>query len=235
MKNSLLKLAACVALIGAIPLASVAADDAAYTPDIAELAPGNEMAFPPDQDFYLENKGTIEFWLAADWKTAPDYDPVAISNVGSDGASYMIAVLRDRDGLGLLSGDLEETIPFDFSDGAFHHVAVTSGDGVVLAYIDGEVCGAYEMSLTDLPSSGFFIGSSDGTHDPFAGAIAGLRIWSAPLEVDDLVSYARKDIFAQGDEHPAIENLVALSVFDSRELLVVNSITEETPSEGEAQ
>ena len=89
----------------------------------------------------LADGGTIEFWVVPDWTSDPGYDPVIICNAGPEGASYLVAMLRDRDGIAIAAGEEEDVVTFDFSDGQLHHVAVVQYDDGTAVFVDGEVAG----------------------------------------------------------------------------------------------
>lgn len=191
-----------------------------YTPDVIELDGGNALAFDPAPQLQLADGGTIEFWVAPDWTTDPGYDPVIICNAGPEGASYLIAMLRDRDGIAIAAGGEEDIATFDFSDGQLHHVAVSQLEDGTVVFVDGQVVGTSELRFLDLPSAGVWLGTIDGENNSFNGAIAGLRIWDGVVEQETLVEFARKDIFA-GD-HPELPFLLAVSDFANRDLLLAD-------------
>ena len=199
-------------------VAGAAAGD--YTPDVAEFDGQETLEFDPSPAFWLGQGGTLEFWLAADWQDDPGYDPVVISNAGSQGASYLVSVLRDRDGIGILAGEQECYVAFDFTDGQLHHLALSYLDGALAVQIDGVVRGRFDIELPDLPMTALWIGTADGSTAPFAGAVAGLRFWRRPISREDLVAYATQDVTADEVEHPAFEYLAAFSDFRNDEIVI---------------
>lgn len=193
----------------------------AYDPDVIELDGTFALDYPADPQLGLAHGGTIEFWVAPDWQADPGYDPVIIANAGPEGPSYLIAMLRDRDGLAFAAGDEEAVFLFDFTDEQLHHVAVSQLDDGIVVMIDGRVAGDSDLQALDLPSAGFWVGSIDGENNRFHGVLAGLRIWSEAVERDTLVKYALQDVVA-GD-HPHLPSLAAMSDFTNGELLVVEA------------
>jgi len=193
---------------------------AGYTPDVAEFDGTTTLEFAPAPELFLAAGGTIEFWVVPDWQEAPGYDPVVLSNAGPEGASYLVAVLRDRDGLALVSGDAEFFIAFDFTDARLHHVAFVYEEGRVAGYVDGQLEGAAEFAMTDLPAQGLWVGTADGTTAPFVGAIAGLRIWGTALTREEIVEFAAEDVLATATDHPAYPYLRAVSDFRNDGLVV---------------
>jgi hypothetical protein len=191
-----------------------------YTPDVAEFDGESTLEFDPSPAFWLGDGGSIEFWVAADWESEPGYDPVILSNAGSQGASYLIAVLRDRSGLGLRAGDAERYVAFDFSDGQLHHVALSYLEGALAVLIDGQVRGQFALQIDDLPMTALWVATADGNTGAFRGAIAGLRFWRVPLSQADLVTYATQDITADNVEHPAFDYLAAFSDFRNDEIII---------------
>lgn len=191
-----------------------------YTPDVAEFDGSNALTFAPAEQLDLADGGTLEFWVAPDWTDDPGYDPVIVCNAGPEGASYLIAMLRDRDGLAFASGADEDVVTFDFSDGRMHHVAMVGLEDATAFFIDGRLAGLSELLIQDLPSVGLWVASIDGENNQFHGAIAGLRIWDTVVAQEDLVSFAMQDVF-EGD-HANLTQLAAISDFANGELLLVD-------------
>ena len=201
--------AVCAMALAAIVSNTVVAAD--YTPDVYELDGKNSLSFEPAPGFNLAGGGTIEFWISPDWTQDPGYDPTIIANAGPKGPSFVVAMLRDRDGMAIASGTDEDVVTFDFTNHQMHHVAISQlSDGVVVL-IDGQVAGLPDIKIRALPSAGFWVGSIDGHGQPFKGAIAALRIWDTPVSQEDLVRFAHQDVF-EGD-HPDLAHLTALSDF----------------------
>ncbi len=190
-----------------------------YAPDTYVFDGTNALAFEPAQQLDLSAGGTIEFWVSPDWTGDPGYDPVILSNAGPRGPSYLIAMLRDRDGLAFASGDDEEDVAFDFTDGKMHFVAVSQlPDGIVI-FIDGKIAGTSQIRAMPLPSAGVWVGSIDGTANQFRGAVAGLRFWNTAIDQKTLLQFALLDVFDAN--HPDLKNLTAMSDFANSELLLV--------------
>jgi len=192
-----------------------------YTPDVAEFDGTTSLTFDPSPQLVLADGGTIEFWVVPDWTSDPGYDPVIICNAGPEGASYLVAMLRDRDGIAIAAGEEEDVVTFDFTDGQLHHVAVVQYEDGTAVFVDGEVAGTSDLRFQDLPSVGVWVGSIDGENNAFRGAIAGLRVWDVAVPQEELVAYALEDIFA-GD-HPDLAWLSAISDFRTGELLLVEA------------
>lgn len=192
---------------------------AEYSPDVLELDGKSGLMFPAFEEVYLGSGGTVEFWVAPDWTKDPGYDPVVLSNAGVEGASYLVAVLRDRDGIGVVSGESEHMVGFDFSDNSLHHVAIVYLEGQLVVYIDGRLQSTSEFNLLDLPATGLWIGTADGSMAPFVGAIAELRIWGTPVAQKSLVEFAGQDVRDGTSGHPDFSTLRAVSDFTEAELL----------------
>lgn len=202
-----------VSLFYALWVPALLADD--YIPDVIELDGSNGLSFPPDPALTLTGGGTIEFWVAPGWENDPGYDPVIISNIGENGPSYLVAMLPDKQGLVFYAGDKRMEAPFDFTDGQMHFVAIVDLGDTTTVLIDSSLVAQGEIPFAGLPSSGFWIGSSDGERFPFIGAVAGLRIWDIPLDPYDLIEFAMKDIEQPSVSHPDIDSLVGISRFRS--------------------
>jgi hypothetical protein len=205
--------------VAVLLLATAAAGSAeTYTPDVAEFDGSNSMTFEPAPQLELADGGTIEFWVVPEWSSDPGYDPVVICNAGPEGASYLIALLRDRDGIAIAAGDEEDVATFDFTDGRLHHVAISQFEDGTAIFVDGQVVGTSDLRFDARPSAGVWVGSIDGENNQFRGAIAGMRIWNVVVEQETLVDFAMKDIFA--DEHPDLPFLSAISDFSNGEILL---------------
>lgn len=199
----------------------VLAQSAAYSPDIASFDGTQSMAIEPDNIYRVDEEATIEFWVAPGWSDIPDYDPVVFSNLGENSANYIIAVLRERDGIGVLSGDTETVAPFDFTDDRLHHVAIVQSEGALNIVIDGAVRGVSETALQSLDVNALWIGTANGEAAPFLGDVAQLRIWGVAVSLDMLEQFKLANPLSEGaPPHPDLDSLVAFSVFPEAGLLV---------------
>lgn len=190
----------------------------AYEPDIMVFDGELSLDFPPAPQLILADGGTLEFWVAPDWDADPGYDPVLIASAGPEGPAYLVAMLRERDGIAFAAGDEEAVFLFDFSDGQLHHVAISQyADGIEI-YVDGRQVGSEPIMALDLPVNGYWLGSIDGENNAFHGALAGLRMWREVVPRETLVAFALKDVF--DDEHPQLHALAAMSDFDEAALLL---------------
>ena len=193
-----------------------------YVPDVLELDGKETLEFPPDDRLTMTGGATIEFWVQPDWTDDPGYDPVVLSNAGPQGPSYLVALLRDRDGIGIMVGDQSVIGAFDFTDGKMHHVAVIDDGTSTAVLVDGETILVSEITFAALPSAGFWIGSSDGRNDPFVGAIAGLRLWDIAVNPTQLKDFAKVDLFeAREEPHPDLGWLIGLSDFTNKDFLLM--------------
>ncbi|MEP3051016.1 MAG: LamG-like jellyroll fold domain-containing protein [Erythrobacter sp.] len=193
-----------------------------YTLDMLTLDGTETLAFDADDRLAPAQQSTIEFWVKADWDDVPDSDPVVLSNAGPEGASYMVAIAPERDGLSVISGEQGEAVPFDFSDGKAHHVALIDLGDPLAVVVDGVVIDEIDMTLQALPSEGFFIGSAYGEDDGFIGTIGGLRIWDVAVSTTNLTKYQRKDVLDPSDPHPDLDYLTALSNFVDQDVILID-------------
>ncbi len=197
------------------------AQPAAYSPDIASLDGTQSMAIEPDNIYRVDGDATIEFWVAPGWTETPNYDPVVVSNLGETGVNYIIAVLRERDGIGVLSGDTETLAPFDFTDDRLHHVAIVQLDGALNIVIDGAVRGVSETGFAASDVNSLWLGTANGEAAPFIGDVAQLRFWSAAVGLDTLEQFKLANPLSEdAPAHPDLESLVAFSAFPDASLLV---------------
>jgi hypothetical protein len=228
MRRTLTGLAALATLGIASVSAGAQETQPATFPDFLELDGSASIYLLPDPEFSVLEGGTIEFWVEPDWTETPDFDPVILSAAGPDGPAYVIAMLREKEGIGLLTGDEEALWAFDFDDGQVHHVALNFYDGGVVAIVNGESLGLAEIEMADLAPSGVWIGSADGNTAPFVGAIASLRIWGVPVEPEVLDAFRYFDVLApETESHPDIDYLQVISDFNNSDVLVVEALGSE--------
>ncbi len=190
----------------------------AYEPDSMVFDGEVSLDFPPSPRLVLADGGTLEFWVAPDWQADPGYDPVIISSAGPEGPAYLVAMLRERDGLAFAAGDEEAVFLFDFTDEQLHHVAISQYADGIEVYVDGRQVGSEPIMAQDLPVNGVWLGSIDGENNSFRGVLAGLRLWQEVVPRETLVAFALKDIF--DDEHPQLDALAAMSDFSETALLL---------------
>lgn len=217
MGMALVVLPACS---GGVQSETVAAEG--YMLDMLTLDGTETLVFEPDDRLAPAEQSTIEFWVKAGWDDAPDFDPVVLSNAGEEGASYLIAIQRERDGLAVTSGEQTDVVPFDFSDGKAHHVALIDLGDPIAVLVDDELVGELDMTLQALPSEGLYIGSAFGGDDGFVGAIGGMRIWDVAVTADDLAKYRLKDVLDASDPHPDLEYLVIISNFVDQDIVMID-------------
>lgn len=210
----------CVLILNLLFAQNVLASD--YVPDVLELDGTTSLSFPPDPSLTLVGGSTIEFWISPDWQTDPGYEPVILSNTGKDGPLYLVAMLGDKQGLVLYTGEQRMVAPFDFTDSQMHFVAIVDLGDSIHVLVDNLFIAEGKMTFSGLPSSGLWIGSADGDRFPFVGAVAGLRIWDVALDPYDLVLFAMKDIENTELQHPDSESLVAISRFRTKSLFLTD-------------
>lgn len=207
------------------PVVGSAEQKKPYVPDIAEFDGTNGIAVEADPGLTIRETGTIEFWVAPGWKKDPGYDPVILSNAGSEGVLYLVSILADRKGIEVAAGSRSVYAAFDFTDEKMHYVAISDYGDELLIYVDAKLVGRFEdFSFEDLPSAGLWIGTGDGVSAPFKGAIAALRIWSYAIEPEDLVLYSLKDVSEdEEDIHPGLDYLQGISDFDNRDFYIAEN------------
>ena len=142
------RLRLAVTLLCVTPVIGFAQD---YRPDILELSPGEGLSVPWDKALDLSGGGTVEFWVVPTFEGVPNYDPVILSSAGPNGAPYLIAMLRDKDGIAVVAGEEEGVIPYEFTDGKLHHVAVNSYADGIIVYIGGSAAASFDFTVPEIP------------------------------------------------------------------------------------
>lgn len=222
----------CIILSAALLQVPAVAQDEPYSPDVIEFDGQSTLAFPSHASLDLSGGSTIEFWAQPDWTDAPDFDPVVLSYAGGESASYLVSLLRDRDGIGIMSGDRYEVVPFDFTDGKLHHVALIDYGDQTEVLIDDGLVAVLPMTIQSLPAEGLFIGTSDGANDPFYGALAALRLWGVPVSRDTVIEWTMRDVLSSdGPAHPDLPFLIGHSDFRNQDFLLA-AIDATNTSEG---
>jgi len=190
-----------------------------YALDVLRLDGTDSLAFDADPILDPADQATIEFWVQASWEGDPGFDPVVVASSGEEGPAYLVAILKEKDGLILASGEMSDIAPFDFSDGAMHHVALVDYGDYTQARIDQQVVAELEVDLMALPSQGLFIGSAGGGDDGFEGAIGGFRLWDVAVEPVNLEAYAQADVMDEESPHPDLEYLAIISDFGNERVV----------------
>ena len=83
--------------------------------------------------------------------------------------------------IGLFDGQGYESVPFDFSDGQYHHVAMVTRGTTTEIVIDGTSVGEIGVGYGGATGQPFHVGSSDGEQDFLIGAVWALRVWNRAL------------------------------------------------------
>lgn len=192
-----------------------------YAIDVLELDGTDTLAFDPAPAFEPAAQSTIEFWVQPKWSETPEFDPVVLASSGEQGAAYLVAIQREKDGLAVMSGEQIDVAPFDFSDGELHHVALIDLGTSVAVVIDGELITELEMTFQAMETDGFYVGSASGGADGFEGVIGGLRIWDTAVPTNTLVAFQLKDVLDESDPHPDLDSLSVISNFAEEDLIVV--------------
>ena len=180
----------------------------------------------PALDFGAES--TLEFAIAAAWQDDDDvlgFPAVVGRREPYDGSEpavfeevthFSVHLSDDRRSIGLFDGTRYASVPFDFSDGGLHHVALVGAGGRTRVFVDRELRGEIPFTVGEPEDQALHVGSSDGQSELFAGAIASLRIWRAALTEAQVAAIA--GVFGLPDEAEApLGALVAFTDFTGAE------------------
>jgi len=220
--------------LAAVLLASPArALEQSETPVVPLVLDGaTTLRLDPDPSWEFES-GTLEFWVMALWDEDPGYFPCVVASRSSAEAEdpdapagptrFSVHIAPGRDEIGFFNGSAWGSVPFDFSDERYHHVALVTAGGETEVIIDGDSRG--KIGLGYGPGSGLplSVGTSDGASEPFIGALWSLRLWRAPLELAAIRTLSNLE-GPPGESDPSGGSLVAYSSFrqGAPELLIVS-------------
>lgn len=144
---------------------------------------------------------SVDFWVSAEWEDSTGFlhDPVVYLLEGPEGLRQSVHITGIRDGLTIFDNDPERfyytRVPFDFSDGEPHHVAIGTFEGQSAIVIDGELQALIDRGTAAIAADTVKIGGegtplADGGV-PFKGRIGGVRLWRTallPQELGDLMN-----------------------------------------------
>lgn len=218
------------ALAAALSLGVPVVAQTQFRPVTATFTGKSALLLPPAIALDINGAGTIEFWVAARWDGDLGYDPGLIAYSGPKGPRFAIHMQADAKALGIYAGSNYQAVPYDFSDGSLHYVAVVNVAATILVYVDGQERAVLGFGYADLPATDFSIGSISKL-SPFIGEIGQIRIWKEPLDVDVLNRFSLAAIEASGpNAHPFIDSLVGASMFANPETggFVIVGSTEES-------
>lgn len=203
-------------LLAAVPRVA-GAQEAAFAPVMMPYDGTDALTYPPAPALDIAGAGTIELWARAKWTQDPGYDPALLSIQGPKGPRLAMLITRDARALGVYAGPFYDTVPFDFSDGQLHHIALILIGDQISVMIDGEVRDTLGFGMADLPADTFSVGSL-GEYSPFIGEIGQVRVWDEPLDPETLVAFSWKPLASDGpDKHPDIAALTGVSAFANPE------------------
>ncbi|MEN8160341.1 MAG: LamG domain-containing protein [Myxococcota bacterium] len=181
-----------------------AAQDAEPAPSLSPLLLDGETSLEvdPSPGLALGPACTIELVLATAWddedgveghpgvlgrRTPADGDdPEALAAA----TQWSVHITPDRRAIGLFDGRYFGSVPFDFSDGELHHVALVTKAGRTTVYVDRRARGVIELGPGPERGLPLHVGSSDGGSELFIGAIASLRLWRRALGPEEVAALA---------------------------------------------
>src|SRR5262245_30097822 len=197
------------------------------------------ITVPPNPAFDAGSEGTVDVWMATSWTESPGYDPglVAVRSPAPEGGSaaaatrFSVHIAAARDRIGFWNGRSWGWLPFDFSDGEYHHVALATKGASTEVVVDGRALGAVPLGFGPGRGLPLQVGSADGATEPFIGAVLSLRLWSASLSTEQI---ARVSELAgpPGAKDPLGKSLVAWAEFTAadQEVHLVGTAAGGSPS-----
>src|SRR5262245_33276220 len=200
--------------------AATAAGDPGFRPLLLDGQTSLEVESTPGLD--LGPQSTIEFVVATAWEDEDGvtaYPAVLGRREPYDGdepagfaaaTQYSVHVAPDRRSLGLFDGTRYASVPFDFTDGRLHHVALVTREVRTSVYVDRELRGVLDVGLGATPGLPLHVGSSDGGSELFMGAIPSVRLWRRELTAEEVTAIA--DLLGPpGEGDPDASGLAAFS------------------------
>lgn len=128
--------------------------------------------------------------------------------------------------IGLYDGTSFNSVPFDFNDGDFHHVAFSTDAGLTSVVIDGDSITTFTGAYGDGKNLPLHVASSDGNLHQFKGEIYMIRMWNTPLSTTEISQESHQVYGAVPETDPQFENLLLYSEFteSSQKLLLAQDI-----------
>lgn len=164
-----------------------------FRPLRLDAAPG--VTFAADPRLAFGHEGTLELWVAA---SADSQDLQCILAHGDPVAGgFRVLMHQERRAIYLATAAGTYNVSFDFSDGAYHHVAFWTAGGQTGALIDGEapMQPGDGDELIELQPAWFAFGAAAdaaplevgcASPAPFDGWLASLRFWDKKLTPGEL-------------------------------------------------
>ncbi|MEN8158933.1 MAG: MAC/perforin domain-containing protein [Myxococcota bacterium] len=182
-------------------LLQASAADAQDQPEPIVFDGRSTLSLAPHEDMERGgDEGSVDAWLAALWQSDPGYDPCLVAmrkppagegrSAAARATRFSVHIGAGRDRIGLSNGRSTAWLPFDFSDGEYHHVALATRGPSTEVVVDGQPLGALPIGFgagRDVPLQ---LGSADGQSDFFLGAVLSVRLWNKALSSDDLADLA---------------------------------------------
>ncbi|OED34390.1 hypothetical protein AB833_32465 [Chromatiales bacterium (ex Bugula neritina AB1)] len=150
--------------------------------------------FPADPRLTLVGEGTVEFWIAA---AGDSENGQCVFSLGSENNEvFSVWMHRKRRAITLRTPEHTYTTSFDFSDSAYHHVAIWTAGGQTSMLIDGKAPrqpgdggdaimelypGSFTFGNAGLKGQDLVIGC-DAPEMHLNGRLLSLRFWSLKLD-----------------------------------------------------
>jgi len=191
----------------------------------------SNLSFPADARLNFGQEGTIEFWFSA---TANNEQPQCLISHGKDEKlQFSVLIGPKRKAIFLKTPTITYSVPFDFSDGEFHHVGFMMSGGLTTVLIDGVKPGMpgddpdVVLELPDIPLrfgkgsvGGEQLSIGCGEPEPFEGWIYTLRFWEKALssfELDAVSKFYGLPVPGQFDNIEELnrDSLIAYTTFSN--------------------
>lgn len=124
---------------------------------------------------------------------------------------FVIFLNRNLTRIGMYNGKHLASIPYNFRDRQWHHVAFSTLQGVTSVIIDSVVVGELPIGYGEASNLPLHIGNLDGVSYPFYGQMATLRLWNQPLSENEIAQNRSYGKIFREDEY--INSLVGYALF----------------------
>ena len=148
------------------------------------------------------------------------------SQADAFGTRFTIYLDETQEHIGWYDGKTLQSVPFNFNDGNYHHVAFSIKAGKMTVVIDGQEKGSFDQAYGPGRRLPLHVGSSDGDLHRFKGEIYMIRMWDAALTAAEIGDESHQVYGAVPESDPNFDHLLLYSEFteSSQKMLLAQDI-----------